>query len=146
MNPMSKAVHSKIPIKGSYFMYAFGPKRFIVSVVMIKQEGEIVNLWANSNECDRRAKTAFRLGEHEKLDKSELRLAGNCIEVSRHSTAKLNKMKTEKYTNPIKREVLDESIKMEVPDEIATDKGKLILRRRLTLRFVMCVPKNAGAG
>ena len=45
---------------------------------------------ANSNECDRPAKTDFRLGEHEKLDKSELRHAGNPIEVSRHSKAKLN--------------------------------------------------------
>ncbi len=78
---------------------------------------------ANSNECDRPAKTDFRLGEHEKLDKSELRHVGNRIEVSRHSTAKLNKMKTDKYKDPIKREVVevDDNIKMEVPDEIATD-------------------------
>ena len=50
---------------------------------------------ANSNECDRPAKTDFRLGKHEKLDKSELCHAGNRTEVSRHSTAKLNKMKTD---------------------------------------------------
>ena len=55
-------------------------------------------------------------------------------------------MKTEKYTDPIKREVVDDNINMEVPDEIATDKGKIILRRRLTLRFIMCVPKNSGVG
>ena len=52
------------------------------------------------------------------MDKSELRHVGNCIEVSRHSTAKLNKMKTDKYKDPIKREVVevDDNIKMEVPD------------------------------
>ena len=86
---------------------------------------------ANSNESDRPAKTDFRLGKHEKLDKSELRYAGNCIEVSRHSTAKLNKMKTEKYTDPIKREVVDDNIKMEVPDEIATDKGKINFKKKI---------------
>ena len=37
-------------------------------------------------------------------------------------------------------------LKMEVPDEIAIDKAKINLRRRLTLRFVMCVPRNSGAG
>ena len=71
---------------------------------------------ANSNECDRPAKTDFRLGEHEKMDISKLRHAGNPIEVSRHSTSKLNKMKTDKYKGPIKREVVDDNIKMEVPD------------------------------
>ena len=50
------------------------------------------------------------------MDKSKLRHAGNPIEVSRHSTAKLNKMKTDKYKGPIKREVVDDNIKMEVPD------------------------------
>ena len=47
---------------------------------------------ANSNECDRPAKNDFRLGEHEKLDKSELCHVGNRIEVSRHRMAKLNKI------------------------------------------------------
>ena len=51
---------------------------------------------ANSNECDRAVKTDFRLGEQGKLDKSELRPTGNCIEVGRHSTVKLIKMKTDK--------------------------------------------------
>ena len=61
------------------------------------------------------------------MDKSELRHVGNRIEVSRHSTAKLNKMKTDKYKDPIKREVVevDDNIKMEVPDEIATDMAKI---------------------
>ena len=68
------------------------------------------------------------------------------MEVSRHSTAKLNKMKTDKYKDPIKHEIVDDNIKKEVPDEIATDKAKINLRRRLTLRFVMCVPRNSGAG
>ena len=45
------------------------------------------------------------------------------IEVSRHSTAKLNKMKMDKY-NPIKHEVEDDNIKIEVLDEIATDMHK----------------------
>ena len=65
-------------------------------------------------------KTDFRLGEQGKLGKSELCQTGNCIEVIHHSTAKLNKMKTDKY-NPIKREVEDDNIEIEVPDEIATD-------------------------
>ena len=68
-------------------------------------------------------KTDFRLGEQGKLGKSELCHTGNCIEVIRHSTAKLNKMKTDKY-NPIKHEVEDDNIKIEVPDEIATDMHK----------------------
>ena len=76
---------------------------------------------ANSNECDRPSKTDFRLGEHEKQEKSELCHADNCIDVSRHSTAKLNKMKTYKYQDPITCEVVDDNIKMKVPDEIATD-------------------------
>jgi hypothetical protein len=37
-------------------------------------------------------------------------------------------MKTEKYTDPIKRGVVDDNIKMEVPDESATDKEKIILK------------------
>ena len=73
------------------------------------------------------------------MDKSELCHAGNSIEVSRHSTAKLNIMKTDKYNYPIKREVVDDNIKMEVLDEIVHTRQKLILRRRLTLR-------NSGAG
>ena len=47
---------------------------------------------ANSNECDRQEKTYYGLGEHVKIDKSELCHVGNRIEVIRHSTAKLNKM------------------------------------------------------
>ena len=78
-------------------------------------------LFMNSNECDCPAQTDFRLGEHEQLDKSELRHAGNSIEVSCHSTAKLNIMKTDKYNYPIKRD----NIKIEVLDEIATDKAKI---------------------
>ena len=54
------------------------------------------------------------------MGKSELWHTGNRIEVICHSTAKLNKMKTDKY-NPIKHEVVDDNIKIEVPDEIATD-------------------------
>ena len=48
-----------------------------------------------------------------------------------HSTAKLNKMKTEKYTDPIKREVVDDNINMEVPVEIATDKGKINFKKKI---------------
>ena len=44
----------------------------------------------------------------------------------------------------MKREVVDDNIKMEIPDEIATENAKLILRRRLTLKFVLCEPKNLG--
>ena len=81
------------------------------------------------------------------MDKAELRHTGNCIEVGRHSTAKLNKMKMDKYKDPIKREVVDDNIKIEVHDEIATDMAKFILGRRLTLlRMVMCVPRSSGAG
>ena len=78
----------------------------------------------SSNECDRPAKTDFRLGEQGKLSKSELCHTGNCIEVIRHSTAKLNKRKTGKY-NPIKYEIEDDNIEIEVPDEIATDVKKI---------------------
>ena len=66
------------------------------------------------------SKTDFRLGEQGKLGKSELCHTGNRIEVIRHITAKLNKMKTDKY-NSIKHGVVDDNIKFEVPDEIATD-------------------------
>ena len=38
---------------------------------------------------------------------------------------KLNEMKTDKYKGPIKREVVDDNIKMEVPDGIATDITKI---------------------
>ena len=41
-------------------------------------------------------------------------------------------MKTEKYTDPIKREVVDDNIKMEVPDEIATDKGKINFKNKIS--------------
>ena len=44
----------------------------------------------------------------------------------------------------MKREIVDDNIKMKIPDEIATEKAKLILRRRLTLKFVLCEPKNLG--
>ena len=75
------------------------------------------------------------------MDKSDLRHVGNPIEVSRHSKAKLSEMKTDKYKGPIKREVVDDNIKMEVPDM-----AKIILRIRLTLlRFVMCLPRRSGA-
>ena len=67
---------------------------------------------ANSNECDRPAKTDFRLGKHEKFDRSQFRHAGNRIEVSRHSTAKLNKRKTNQYKDSIQPEVVDDDIKM----------------------------------
>ena len=59
------------------------------------------------------------------MDKSVLHHTVNRIEVSRHSTAKLNIMKTDKYNYPIKREVVDDNIKIEVLDEIATDKAKI---------------------
>ena len=61
------------------------------------------------------------------MGKSELRHADNRIEVSRHSTVKLNKMKTDKYKDLIKREIVevDDNIKMEIPDEIATDMSKI---------------------
>ena len=86
---------------------------------------------ANSNECDRPAKTDFKLGEQGKLDKAELRPTGNRIKVGRHSTAKLNKMKTDKYKDPIKLEVVDDNIKMEVPDEIATDMTKIDFQKKV---------------
>ena len=77
-----------------------------------KHPGRRNCIQASSNECDRPAKTDFRLGKHEKLDRSELRLAGNRIEVSRHSTVKLNKMKTDKYKDSIQREVVDDDVEM----------------------------------
>ena len=58
------------------------------------------------------------------MDKSELRHIGNRIKDSRHSTAKLNKMKMDKYKDPIKHEVVDDNIKVEVPDEISTNIAK----------------------
>ena len=79
------------------------------------------SIQASSNECDRPVKTDFRLGEQGKLDKFVLHHTVNRIEVSRHSTAKLNKMINDKYKDPIKSEVVDDNIKIEVPDEIATD-------------------------
>ena len=57
------------------------------------------------------------------MGQSELCHTSNRIEVIRHSTAKLNKMKTDKY-NSIKHEVEDDNIKVEVPDEIATGMHK----------------------
>ena len=81
------------------------------------------------------------------MDKSELRRTGNRIEVSRHSTAKLNKMKMDKYKDPIKREVVDDNIKMEVPDGIATDTAKIYFKKKVTLlMFVMCLPRRSGSG
>ena len=80
------------------------------------------------------------------MDKSDLCHVGNRIEVSRHRIAKLNKMKYYKYKDLIKREVVDDNIKMEIPDEIATERAKIILRRRLRLKFVLCEPKKFGAG
>ena len=62
------------------------------------------------------------------MDKSELHHTVNRIEVSRHSTAKLNKMINDKYKDPIKSEVVDDNIKMEVPDEIATEMAKVWLQ------------------
>ena len=54
-------------------------------------------------------------------------------------------MRKDKYKDPIKREVVDDNIKMEVPDEAATDMAKKKLRRRLTLlRFVMCAKEFWG--
>ena len=64
------------------------------------------------------------------MDKSKLRHAGNPIEVSRHSTAKLNKMKTDKYKGPIKREVVDDIIKWKFLMELLETWKKSILRRR----------------
>ena len=40
-------------------------------------------------------------------------------------------MKTDKYKDPIKREVVDDNIKMEVPDEIATDMAKNNLKKKV---------------
>ena len=37
--------------------------------------------------------------------------------------AKLNQMKTDKYKDLMKREVVVDNIKMEIPDEIATEKA-----------------------
>ena len=70
-------------------------------------------LFMYSIECDCPAQTDFRLGKHEKLDKSELRHGGNSTKVSRHSTAKLNIMKTDIHNYSIKREVVDDNIKMD---------------------------------
>ena len=64
------------------------------------------------------------------MDKSELRHVGNRIEDSRHNTAKLNIRKTDKYKDPIKHEVVDDNIEMEVPDEIATDKAKIKFKKK----------------
>ena len=88
-----------------------------------KHPGRRNCIQASSNECDRPAKTDFRLSEQGKFGKSELCHTGNRFEVIRHSTAKLNKMKMDKY-NPIKHGVVDDNIKFEVPDEIATDMPK----------------------
>ena len=87
------------------------------------REGRGNCIQANSNECDRPAKTDLRLGEHEKLEKSELCHVGNHIKVSRHRMAKLNQMKIDKYKDLMKREVVVDNIKMEIPDEIATEKA-----------------------
>ena len=62
------------------------------------------------------------------MDKSELHHTVNRIEVSRQSTAKLNKMKTDKYKDLIKSEVVDDNIKLEAPDEIATELAKVNLK------------------
>ena len=76
---------------------------------------------ASSNECDCPAKTDFRLGKQGNWDILNFAILEIVhIEVIRHSTAKLNKMKTDKY-NPIKHEVEEDNIKIEVPDEMATD-------------------------
>ena len=40
-------------------------------------------------------------------------------------------MKTDKYKDPIKREVVDDNIKMEVPDEIATDMAKINFKKKV---------------
>ena len=65
------------------------------------------------------------------MDKSELRRVFNCIEVGRHSSAKLIKMKTDKYNVPIKREVVDDNIIMKVPDEIAKDMAKKQFKKKV---------------
>jgi hypothetical protein len=70
----------------------------------------------NSSECDHHAKTDFRLGEQGKLDRSQLCHTGNRFKVGLHSTARLNKMKTDKYNDPIKRKIVDGNIKMEFLD------------------------------
>ena len=89
--------------------------------------------WLNSL-----AKTDFRLGKQEQLDKSELRRVGNRIEVSRHSMAKLNKMKADKYMDPIKREVVADNIKMEAPDEISIDKEKNNFKKKINTEVCQC--------
>ena len=71
------------------------------------------------------------------MDKSKLRHAGNPIEVNRHSTAKLNKMKTDKYKGPITHEVVDDNIIVEVPDGIATDMTKINLKKKVNT-VVVC--------
>ena len=67
------------------------------------------------------------------MDKSELHHTDNRIEVSRHSTAKLNKMKTDKYKDPIKSEVVDDNIKLKVPDENATEMAKCYLKYKVNI-------------
>ena len=97
-----------------------------------KHPGRRNCIQASSNDCDCPAKTDFRLGKQGKFGKSELCHTGNRIEVSRHSTAKLNKMKTDKYKDPTKREVVevDDNIKMEGPDESATGMAKINFEKK----------------
>ena len=40
-------------------------------------------------------------------------------------------MKTDKYKDPIKHEVVDDNIKMEVPNEIATEMGKINFKKKI---------------
>ena len=40
-------------------------------------------------------------------------------------------MKTDKYKDPIKRQVVDDNIKMKVPDEIATDMAKIYFEKKV---------------
>ena len=40
-------------------------------------------------------------------------------------------MKTDKYKDPIKREVVYDNIKMEVPNEIATDMAKIYFKKKV---------------
>ena len=67
------------------------------------------------------------------MGKSELHHTVNRIEVSRHSMAKPNKMKTDKYKDPIKSEVVDDNIKLKVPDEIATEMAKIDLKYKVNM-------------
>ena len=41
-------------------------------------------------------------------------------------------MKTDEYKDPIKREVVDDNDKMEVPDEIATEIAKIYVKNKVT--------------